>query len=55
MIDFVSDIYIYISNVNNISVFFYEILWGGGGGGGDNELSLRFIILLTHGLFCVLQ
>ena len=24
-----------------------------GGGGGDNELSLRFIILLLHGLYCV--
>ena len=26
-----------------------------GGGGGDNERSLRFIILLLHGLSCVFQ
>ena len=26
-----------------------------GGGGGDNDLSLRFIILLLHGLSCVFQ
>ena len=50
MVDFMSDIY--ISSVINIYVFFFFFK---SGGGGDNELSLRFIILLTHGLFCVLQ
>ena len=46
MIDFIYDIYIIAWFTLR---FFSEIL-----GGGGNELSLRFIILLTHGLFCVI-
>ena len=38
---------IYISSVINIYTFLVK------SGGGVNKLSLRFIILLTHGLFCV--
>ena len=45
MIDFIYDIYL-------IAWFILRFLVKSGGWGG-NELSLRFIILLTHGLYCV--
>ena len=45
MFHFIYDIYIFAWFILR---FFSEI----GGGGGGNELSLRFIILLTHGLSC---
>ena len=48
MIDFIYDLYIN-------AWFILRFLVKSGGGGRGNELSLRFIILLTHGLFCVLQ
>ena len=47
MIDFIYDIYL-------IVWFILRFLVKPGGEGG-NELSLQFIILLTHGLSCVLQ
>ena len=47
MIDFINDIYLIAWFILR---FFSEIRPGGG---GVNELSLLFIILLTHGLYCV--
>ena len=36
-----------------IQTFFIYVFSSENGGGGGNELSLRFIILLLHGLSCV--
>ena len=36
--------------LNVLFIHFFLVKWGGG-----NELSLRFIILLLHGLSCVFQ
>ena len=51
---FLRDFICFIPYMKYISVggSFYTFLVKSGGGGG-NELSLRFIILLTHGLSCV--
>ena len=44
-----SCIYIHIITYS-IYVFSRENAGGGGGGGGADELSLRFILFLLHGL-----